>query len=358
MLETPHVLITGVAGFIGASVAKVLVEAGVRVTGLDDLSAGRIERLEGLEASRFRFIEADVRDRELLLHSLLGGAFGPATAVLHLAGRVGVRRVLMDPEACEEENLEGGRAIAAAVRHARGQGRKLRVVAASTSEVYAESSAHLSESSALRPLVAEGRWRYAASKRAAEEVLDRVLKDAVHLRFFNVVGPGQDSTSGMVLPRFIEAARRGEPLRIHGEGTQVRTLAHVEAVARDVAALAAPGAFPHTDAIARFRGPLNVGGSAKTTILGLAETVVANVAMADGAPPAELQVVDPSIDVAGNFEDVRHRVPDLTTLQSLGLASPRFGSAAWSLEDLVSDAVRRHAAGATVGALPCGSPVS
>jgi nucleoside-diphosphate-sugar epimerase len=196
MFETSHVLITGAAGLIGASVARVLVEAGVRVTGMDDLSAGRKERLAPLmgsaHADLFRFAEGDVRDRDLLLRTVLDRSMGPVTSVLHLAGRVGVRRVLQDPVACEEENLELGRSVAAVIRHARGQGRTLRAVAASTSEVYAESDEPLSEASSLRPLVAEGRWRYAASKRAAEEVLDRVVKDAVHLRFFNVVGPGQD----------------------------------------------------------------------------------------------------------------------------------------------------------------------
>lgn len=357
MLETSHVLITGAAGLIGASVARVLVDQGVRVTGLDDLSAGRIERLEPLLADgigSFRFLKGDVRDRDLLLRALLGGDagaspngapdHGPVTSILHLAGRVGVRRVLMDPQGCEEENLDLGRSVAAAVRLARGQGRVVRVVAASTSEVYAESDQPLSESSVLRPLVAEGRWRYAASKRAAEEVLDRVVKGAVHLRFFNVVGPGQDGGSGMVLPRFIEAARRGEALRVHGRGTQVRTFAHVDAVARDVAALAAPEVMARHRSLEEFEGPLNLGGAARATILELAEEVRSAVASATGSPPAHLELVDPIVDVAGNFEDVRHRVPDLGRLRSLGLASAGIGSAPWSLTEIVRDTVQRHVA--------------
>ncbi|QDV06790.1 UDP-glucose 4-epimerase [Planctomycetes bacterium Poly30] len=346
MRDTSHVLITGAAGLIGSSVARVLRDRGVRVTGLDDLSAGHLKRLDPLmeapEGDGFRFLEGDVRDRDRLLQVMLGGPLGPVTSVLHLAGRVGVRRFLQDPVACEEENLDLGRSVAAAVRHARGQGRTLRVIAASTSEVYAESDQPLSEKSPLRPLVAEGRWRYAASKLAAELVLDRVVHDAVHLRFFNVVGPGQDGGSGMVLPRFIEAARSGQPLRIHGQGTQVRTFAHVDAVSLDVAALAAPEAFPHSSALADFRGALNVGGFARTTILGLAEEVARAVAHAGGVARAPLQFVDPSVDVGENFEDVHHRVPDLGELRSLGLGSRRLGSAAWSLEEIIRDVVHRH----------------
>ncbi|MFT6833135.1 MAG: UDP-glucose 4-epimerase [Planctomycetota bacterium] len=354
MFETSHVLITGAAGLIGASVARVLVEAGVRVTGMDDLSAGRKERLAPLmgsaDADLFRFAEGDVRDRDLLLRTVLDRSMGPVTSVLHLAGRVGVRRVLQDPVACEEENLELGRSVAAVIRHARGQGRTLRAVAASTSEVYAESDEPLSEASSLRPLVAEGRWRYAASKRAAEEVLDRVVKDAVHLRFFNVVGPGQDGGSGMVLPRFIEAAREGRPLRIHGAGSQVRTFAHVDAVARDVAALAAPEAFLHMEALDGFRGALNIGGTARTSILGLGAEVLRALEASTGKASAGYELVDPSVDVGGNFEDVQHRVPDLQKLFSLGLASRRHGSAPWSLEAMVRDAVERHTGSLAIGA--------
>ena len=341
--------------------ARVLVKAGVRVTGLDDLSAGRRDRLDpllgeadGSPSPLFRFVEGDVRDRELLLAQILGEIDAPVDSVLHLAGRVGVRRVLRDPMGCEEENLDGAKSLAAAVRFARGQGRSIRVVAASTSEVYAESSELLSESSTLRPVVAEGRWRYAASKRVAEEVIDRVLDDAVHLRFFNVVGPGQDAESGMVLPRFIEAARKGEALRIHGRGTQVRTFAHVDAVARDVAVLAAPGAFTGSDAAAAFQGPINIGGMAKATIAELAEHVTRAVAVHTGLSPAPKEFVDPSVDVAGNFEDVHHRVPDLRVLRTLGLAAERRGSAPWDLADIVADAVQRHAS----GALACELPVS
>ena len=366
MSDTPHVLITGAAGFIGASVARVLVAAGVRVTGLDDLSAGRRDRLAPLlsgslqagasEASGgfFRFVEGDVRDRDLLLETILSESGSPVDSVLHLAGRVGVRRVLQDPMGCEEENLEGAKSLAAAVRLARGRGRSIRVVAASTSEVYAESPDPLSESSALRPVVAEGRWRYAASKRVAEEVLDRVLGGAVHLRFFNVVGPGQDAASGMVLPRFIEAARQGEALRIHGSGSQVRTFAHVDAVARDVAVLAAPRAFIGCEAAAAFQGPLNIGGTAQATIAELAELVARAAALHSGLSPAPRVFVDPSVDVAGNFEDILHRVPDLRCLRTLGLAAERWGSAPWLLEDIVQDAVQRHGS----GALACELPVS
>lgn len=342
MLESP-ILITGAAGFIGASVAAALARAGVAVVGLDDLSAGREDRLAGVSGAAFAFIRGDVRDEDLL-----GGLLRdhrPA-AVLHLAGRVGVRRVLADPVACESENLEGARALGAALaRVAARDGLAPKVVAASTSEVYADSAAPLAESSPLRGARAEGRWRYAASKRLAEVTLDEAAAAAgapapVHLRFFNVVGPGQDGSSGMVLPRFVEAASRGRPLEVYGTGEQVRTFAHVDAVAGDVAALVAPAqCAPNERSAARIRafdGPLNVGGSARTTIAALARCVAREAELGSLGRSAIVSR-DPREAVSANFEEVSCRRPDLTRLRVLGL-----GRAPWDLVRIVRDTVRRH----------------
>lgn len=351
MPQEPPILITGVAGFIGAAVARTLVGTGVPVLGLDDLSAGHAARVADLPESRFSMCHGDVRDGELLDRLLR--EHRPRT-ILHLAARVGVRRVLRDPRACEQENLEGGRVLANALIRASAYGCNPRVIAASTSEVYAESNSPLAESSRLRPDAAEGRWRYAASKRLAEEALDLAASAAsapapVHLRFFNVVGPGQDAASGMVLPRFIESARRGDSIEVYGTGDQVRTFAHVDSVARDVASLVAPhrlghaqehdGRGAHEDiasTLAGFSGPLNVGGTARSTILDLAELVATEVEEATGLA-CSIVPRDPRVAVSANFEEVIHRVPDLSRLQRLGL-----GQKPWSLTEIVRDTVARH----------------
>ncbi|MEE2940217.1 MAG: NAD-dependent epimerase/dehydratase family protein, partial [Planctomycetota bacterium] len=168
MSSSPPILVTGAAGFIGAEVCAALTGAGCRVLGLDDLSAGDEGRLADLPADLFELVVGDVRDR-LLLGALLEEEPG---VVLHLAARVGVRTVLEDPRGCEQENLEGVEVLAEALRAASASRPAPRVVAASTSEVYAESSAPRGEAAPLRPARAEGRWRYAASKRRAEELLD------------------------------------------------------------------------------------------------------------------------------------------------------------------------------------------
>jgi len=356
-------LVTGAAGFIGAAVTARLLEAGVRVIALDDLSAGdpaRLERLGRRERGELEVVRGDASDGALLRELLQDRP----QAVVHLAGRVGVRTVLSDPELCERENVVLGEAVAAAVASTRGE--RPRVLAASTSEVYAESAGPLREESALRPTAASGRWRYAASKLACEEAFDRVLGPAdpapVHLRFFNVVGPGQDGSTGMVLPRFVEAARAGEPLTVHGRGTAVRTFAHVEAVAADIAALALPGVFAD-GALARrrraVRGALNLGGDARTTILELAQAVQRAAARraeaGRGAAPGRIVHVDPRLTVSPRFAEVLHRVPDLSRVRGLGLCA-----APWSLEDLVADTLDRHVAPrpAEAGAPLCASPAS
>ena len=128
MTDAPLVLVTGAAGFVGAATVRRLLDVGARVVGVDDLSAGDTARLEDLPRERFTLHHADCRDAALLDRLL---ARRPA-AVLHLAGRVGVRRVLADPELCERENLSVGEALGDALVRAARDGVVPAVAAAST----------------------------------------------------------------------------------------------------------------------------------------------------------------------------------------------------------------------------------
>lgn len=337
------VLVTGGAGLIGAALARVLVSAGARVVALDDGSGGAATELP--DDPRLVKVVGDVRDRRLV--ASLVAAEPRAEAIVHLAARVGVRTVLADPLGAAAANLDGVRSLTEALA-ALPTGRRPRVIAASSSEVYAESSAQLHEGAPLRA-ERDGRWAYAASKLDGERVLDAVrglwpvALAPVHLRFFNVVGPGQDAASGMVLPRFVEAARAGAPLVVYGDGAQVRTFAHVDDVAADVARLAL-GEVAHASG-----GPLNLGGYARATVSQLAELVAAR-ATAFGHPAPEVVRVDPSA-VAPRFQDVRYRVPDLSRAAALGLARR-----ARTLRELVDDMFQRHPRGARVPVLASETP--
>lgn len=322
------VLVTGGAGFIGVRVSALLLEAGARVVVADDLSAGDGRGLPTDPRLSLRPLDVTAPGA---VSGLLGEE-GDIDTVIHLAARVGVRRVLADPEGCWSAHLAGGRELMAAI-DARPAHARPRVLAASTSEVYRDQPGALGEDAALRSLGGRGRWAYAASKLAVERLLDACAdlwpagRGPIHLRFFNVVGPGQDADSGMVLPTFVEQALAGRPLTVHGDGSQVRTFAHVDDVAADLVQLVSMEGVP--------AGPLNLGGTARATVAELAARVAALVA------PGRIEVAhtDPQRTISSRFEEVQHREPDLGRARGLGLACGGRDLAA-----IVADTVERHAA--------------
>lgn len=326
----PRALVTGAAGFIGSALTAELLRHGWEVLGIDDFSGGWPERLPDATAPRFEFVRGDVAEPGLLRELLASGG-GRCTAVVHLAARVGVRAVLADPEGCRVQNLAGVRAVVSAIESLPA-GVRPRLFAASTSEVYAPSSSPVAEGAPLRARDGAGRWAYAASKLVGEDHLEALAGaepaggGPVHLRFFNVVGPGQDADSGMVLPTFVERALAGAAIPIHGDGTQVRTFAHVDRVARCLRELLE---LPHVP-----RGALNVGGRARTSIGALARLVRE---LAGSRSP--LERCDPRRSVGRTFEAVHFREPDLGRLASLGVPVPDD-----TLEEIVRDTLARHGA--------------
>lgn len=319
------VLVTGGAGFVGARVVRGLLAAGSRVVVADDLSCGDASRLP-LGHSRLTLHPLDVEAPRGLL--ALCGEEGPFDVVLHLAARVGVRRVLADPEGCRSAHRAAARELVAALQSLPAASRP-RLVAASTSEVYRECAQPLTESHPLRSRDAGGRWAYAASKLEMEATLDAASdlwpadRGPVHLRLFNVVGPGQDAEGGMVLPTFVRCALAGAPLPVHGDGEQVRTLAHVDDLAADVVEVLLRPDFP--------AGPLNLGGTARCTVNELAHEVLT------AAGGGRLRSVDPRHTLSARFEEVRHREPCLDRARDLGLAGR-----ARSLADIVRDSLEYH----------------
>ena len=168
------VLVTGGAGFVGARVVRGLLAAGSRVVVADDLSCGDASRLP-LGHSRLTLHPLDVTAPRGL--TALLGEEGPFDALLHLAARVGVRRVLADPEGCRTEHRAAAGEIVAALRALPGS-RRPRLVAASTSEVYQDCVEPLTEGHPLRCQDGEGRWAYAASKLEVERTLDAAPVDS------------------------------------------------------------------------------------------------------------------------------------------------------------------------------------
>jgi UDP-glucose 4-epimerase len=256
-------LITGGAGFIGSHLSELLLENGWEVFVLDDVSTGSLENIAHLR---------DRPDYHLVVESVLSPAVvsevvHKCDVVFHLAAAVGVRLIVEQPVHTMVTNVQGTETV---LGYCSKFGK--RVLVASSSEVYGD---HREE----RPLAetdrriygptTEKRWLYADSKAMDEHLalsyhLERGL-DCVIVRLFNTVGPRQSGRYGMVIPRFVERALAGEPLEVHGDGTQTRSFCHVADTVRAL--------YDLMEATEISGEIFNVGSSERVTILQLAERV-------------------------------------------------------------------------------------
>ncbi|MDP7070077.1 MAG: GDP-mannose 4,6-dehydratase [Phycisphaerales bacterium] len=307
-MATPRpALVTGGAGFIGSHLVGVLLERGERVVVVDDLSTGRIENLDGLPPGRLEFREGTVAE-----HLGNGSDLKPGR-IYHLAAAVGVKLVVDSPIRCIENNVhETSIVLRTAHTH------RCPILLASTSEVYGKSDQiPFSEGDDVSyGPTSEPRWSYAYSKAIDEHLgLAWHRDEGLHVvvaRFFNTVGPRQRGRWGMVLPRFIGAALRDEPLHVHGDGLQERCFVDV----RDVAPVL-PDLLSAPEAAGQV---VNVGHDETISIQALAERVVAVL-----GSRSTIRQVSIAEDYGREIEDLRRRVPDLTRLRALTDFRPKFG---------------------------------
>jgi UDP-glucose 4-epimerase len=251
-----NVVVTGGAGFIGANLCRALSaqEGFGRVVALDDLSTGRQSNLAGTEG--IELVEGSILDARLLDELV-----GRADAVVHLAARPSVARSIEDPMASHLTNATGTVEVLEAAR----RGRRPQVVVASSSSVYgANPTLPKREDMVARPVSP-----YAASKLATESYAlaygSSFDLPVLAFRFFNVFGPlqGADHAYAAVVPAFVSAALAGQPLTIHGDGTQTRDFTFVGTV---VAVL--------TEALRRrvtSPTPVNLAFGSRVSLLELAE---------------------------------------------------------------------------------------
>lgn len=217
-----RVVVTGGAGFIGGNLCAALAgdPAVDQVVALDDLSTGRTANLEGLDVE---LVVGSILDADLLDQVVAG-----AGAIVHLAARPSVPRSLKDPLASHEANATGTlQVLEAARRHDHPL-----VVVASSSSVYGANP----ELPKREEMVAMPVSPYAVSKLAAESYALAYQQSfglpALAFRFFNVFGPLQaaDHDYAAVVPTFLAAALRGDPLPVHGDGGQTRDFTYVGTV--------------------------------------------------------------------------------------------------------------------------------
>ena len=247
-----HVLVTGGAGFIGSNLCRRLGadERFRAVTVIDDFSTGSPANLYGVHVE---MIEGSILDEPVLAM-----AAAPADAIVHLAARASVPRSIADPVASHAANATGTLAV---LEQARRTGAS--VIAASSSSVYgANPMLPKTEEMATRPMSP-----YAASKLATEAYTNAYRHsygmDTLAFRFFNVFGPYQPAghVYAAVVPAFVDAALRGRPLTIYGDGTQSRDFTYVDTVTAVLA-----------DAVARRISdpdPVNLAFGTRTDLLTL-----------------------------------------------------------------------------------------
>lgn len=295
-------LVTGGAGFIGSHLVELLLDRGDRVTVIDDLSTGGRRNLpashEGL-----RFIEARL---DSALASFGGGE--RFDEIYHLAASVGVDRVLADPIASIETNVEQTSAL---LRFAEAHGTTdagAATLIASSSEVYGKSDKvpFSEEDDVVYGPTTMTRWSYAMGK-----AIDEHLALAYHgqqrtptsvVRFFNTVGPRQIGRYGMVLPRFVASALAGEPLRVFGDGSQTRCFCD----ARDAAA-----ALPKLLGMDACRGRVfNLGSDRSISIGELAALVISTL-----SSQSQVELVPYDRAYPAGFEDLKQRQPDLSRVR-------------------------------------------
>jgi UDP-glucuronate 4-epimerase len=227
-------LLTGAAGFIGSQLAVRLLEDGVAVTGIDSFSPHyqralkELNLAEAREYPEFTIVEGDLV--EVPLAELLEGV----DVVFHLAARPGVRDSWSEFSDYVHNNVEGTKVLLDACA-----GRSLRLVYASSSSVYGNSSElPVSEEATRRPISPYGATKVMSELMVGAYAAAHDL-DAVGLRYFTVYGPRQRPDMG--LARFIEAADAGQPVRIYGDGRQLRDFTYVGDVVSATVAAAARG---------------------------------------------------------------------------------------------------------------------
>jgi len=299
MSSGSHILVTGGAGFIGSHLVERLLADGKSVVVVDDLSTGNRANLRGVEANpRLRIIEAKISTCAGLPELVAG-----AESIYHLAAAVGVELVVKSPIHVLETNLHETEVLLEAAAP-----RRVPLLVASTSEVYGKSEkpAFSEEDDLLIGPPHQSRWSYACSKLMDEFLALAYAQErelpVVIVRLFNTVGPRQTGKYGMVLPRFIAAARRGDPLRVFGDGQQSRCFGYVldtvEALVRLQNAPAARGEV------------FNIGGPEEITILELARRVIETL-----GSKSPIKFVPYSAAYAPGFDDMRRRKPVVEKLR-------------------------------------------
>jgi UDP-N-acetylglucosamine/UDP-N-acetyl-alpha-D-glucosaminouronate 4-epimerase len=215
-------LITGIAGFIGSSLARAVLAQGDQVRGIDNFRTGNRENIQEI-LGRIDFHEADICDLDAMQKACAAVDF-----VFHEAAIPSVPKSVVDPLGSNRANVDGTASVLVAARDAKVK----RVVYAASSSAYGDTPT-LPKHEAMRP---DPISPYAVAKLAGEQYMVSFYRcyglETVCLRYFNVFGPRQDPSSPYsgVLAKFITLMLRGERPTMYGNGEQSRDFTYIDNV--------------------------------------------------------------------------------------------------------------------------------
>ena len=255
-------LITGIAGFIGSTLAHALVERGDEVRGIDNLSTGSLDNLAGI-AERIDFRQMDLQDAAGMKSACEGVEY-----ILHQAALASVPRSVKDPLGSHQSNLNGTLNLLIAARDAKVR----RIVYAASSSAYGDQPTQPKQEE-MPPLPLSP---YAVQKLACEYYLQAFYRsyglEGICLRYFNVFGPRQaaDSPYSGVIAQFITKMMAGETPTIFGDGMTSRDFTYIDnAVSANLLACEAPSSVATGRVFNIGTGKSHTLNEVYTTIAGL-----------------------------------------------------------------------------------------
>jgi len=303
-------LITGGAGFIGSHLSEALVKRGDSVVVVDDLSTGKNKILDSVE-----FVKGSIFDEELM-----DALVSKVDYVLHLAAAVGVFNIVNKPLESLMTNIKGTEIMLELCDKY-----KKPILITSTSEVYGKNNTVPLNEESDRVLGSplKSRWSYSEAKAIDESMAyfyhqEKGLEVRL-VRLFNTVGPRQVGHYGMVVPRFVSAAVKGEVLNVYGSGQQIRCFCHVSDAVRALLLV--------MDSDKAIGEVFNVGNNEQISIMDLAKKVIA----VTGSSSA-IEMMDYEKAYPAGFEDMERRVPDISKIKRVLGWKPEIG-----LEQIIKD---------------------
>ena len=309
-------LITGGAGFIGSHLTESLLSRGDQVIVFDNLSTGSTNNLVGI-SEKIKFEQGNILDK-----AVIDKLVAESDYVIHLAAALGVFNIVNKPLESLKTNLQGSEIVLEVCDKYRKP-----VLIASTSEIYGKNDrVPLNEEDDRiigHPL--KSRWSYSEAKAVDESLayfyyLENKLPIRI-VRFFNTVGPRQVGNYGMVVPRFVSAALKNQPLQVYGNGDQIRCFCHVDDAVRALLLV--------MDSDQAVGNVFNIGNNQQISILELAKKVIEIT-----GSKSEIVKIPYSEAYPEGFEDIQRRVPDISKVKNAFGWTPQIG-----LDQIIKDIV-------------------